>query len=138
MNSQEIDIYVALPQGLYLYEPQPHDLRLVSGDDVRAKTSGQPFATNAPATLVFVADLTRLNKAKSEQRPIYAAIDTGYISQNVYLFCASEGLATVVHELDHGPLAAAMNLHAEQKIVLAQAIGFPAEVKPQTGNADPK
>ena len=125
MNSQEVDLYVALPAGLYLYEAKPHQLKPVLGKDLRAKTSRQPFATNAPVVLIFVADLPRLAKAKPERREFYAAIDTGSISQNIYLYCASAGLATVVYDLDRPPLAAAMNLRPEQQVILAQAVGYP-------------
>jgi len=125
MNSQEVDLYVALPEGLYVYEGKPHQLQPVLDKDLRAKTSGQPFATNAPVVLIYVADLPRLTKAKPEQRGFYAAIDTGCISQNIYLCCASEGLATVVYDLDRAPLAAAMKLRPEQSIILAQAVGYP-------------
>jgi nitroreductase len=125
MNSQEVDLYVALPGGLYVYEAKPHQLKPVLDKDLRAKTSGQPFATNAPVVLIFVADLPRLTRANPDQRPFYAGIDTGYISQNIYLYCASEGLATVVYDLDRAPLAAAMKLRPEQRIILAQAVGYP-------------
>ena len=126
MNSQEVDLYVAMPQGLYIYEPKPHQLQPVLAKDLRAKTSGQPFATNAPLVLIYVADLPRLTKARPEQREFYAAIDTGCISQNIYLCCASEGLATVVFDLNRAALAAAMQLRSEQKIILAQAVGYPS------------
>lgn len=125
MNSQEVDLYVALPQGLYLYDAKPHQLQPVLAKDLRARTSGQPFATNAPLVLIYVADLPRLTKARPELREFYAAIDTGCISQNIYLCCASEGLATVVFDLDRAPLAAAMQLRPQQKIILAQAVGYP-------------
>lgn len=125
MNSQEVDIYVALPEGVYLYGAKSHQLQPVLDKDLRARTSGQPFATNAPVVLIYVADLPRLTKAKPERREFYAGIDTGFISQNIYLYCASEGLATVVYDLDRPPLAAAMNLRPEQRIILAQAVGYP-------------
>jgi nitroreductase len=127
MNSQEIDLFVALPQGVYLYEPKTQQLKLVHSEDVRARTGGQPFVTNAPITVLLIADLARLTKAKPEAREFYAAFDAGCISQNIYLFCASEGLATVVHELDRGPLTRLLKLGPEQKIILAQAIGLPAK-----------
>jgi nitroreductase len=127
MNSQEVDIYVATAQGLYLYEPKPHRLAPVLDRDLRAKTSGQAFGTNAPVTLIFVADTSRLDKARPDTRLIYANFDAGCICQNVYLFCASEGLATVVHDLDRGPLVKAMNLRPEQNIIMAQAVGYPQE-----------
>ena len=124
MNSQEVDLYVALPEGLYVYEAKPHQLKPVLQTDLRAKT-GQTFATNAPVVLIYVADLPRLTKAQPDQREFYAGIDTGFISQNIYLYCASEGLATVVFALDRAGLGAAMQLRPEQKVILAQAIGYP-------------
>jgi nitroreductase len=127
MNSQEVDLYVALPEGVYLYEAKPNQLRPILEGDLRAKSSRQPFATNAPVVLIYVADLPRLAKAKPEQRPFYAAVDTGCIVQNIYLYCASAGLATVVYELDRAPLAAAMGLGPEQRIILAQAVGYPKD-----------
>ena len=125
MNSQEVDIYVALPEGLYVYEAKPHQLKPVLDKDLRTRTSSQAFATNAPVVLIYVADLPRLTKAQPERREFYAGIDTGFISQNIYLYCASEGLATVVYDLNRPPLAAAMHLGPDQKIILAQAIGYP-------------
>ncbi len=127
MNSQEVDLYVALPEGLYVYEPRAHRLEPVLSGDVRGKTGAQAFATNAPVTLLFVADLSRLSKARPESRVFYADVDTGYISQNVYLYCASEGLATVVHDLDRAPLLKILHLRPEQRIILAQAIGYPKD-----------
>jgi len=124
MNSQEIEIYVALPQGAYVYEANGHRLRPVATGDIRPKTGGQDFVKTAPVALVFVADLTRLEKAKPEDRERYAAIDAGYISQNIYLFCASEGLATVVHELDRKELPELLKLRPDQRIILAQSVGY--------------
>jgi len=129
MNSQEIDLYVATSEGLYLYEPKENGLRPLIAGDLRAKTGGQPFVKEAPLALIFVADLARLAKAKPEDRDRYAQIDTGFISQNVYLFCASEGLATVVHEVDRAALAQTMKLGPEQKVILAQSVGFPIREK---------
>jgi nitroreductase len=125
MNSQEVEIYVARPEGLSRYAPKAHQLIPVPGGDLRARTTGQAFGTNAPVVLIYVADLARLTKAKAEDRPLYAGIDTGCISQNIYLFCASEGLATVVYDLNRPPLAAAMQLRPAQRIVLCQAVGYP-------------
>lgn len=127
MNAQEIDIYVATAQGLYMYDALGHRLQRISPADVRQATSGQEFARQAPVTVVFVADYARMVKAKPEQKEFYSGVDTGYISQNVYLFCASEGLATVVHDLDRPPLAAAMKLRPDQHIVLAQVVGYPRQ-----------
>ncbi len=125
LNSQEIDLYVAMKDGLYVYEAKAHQLKQIATVDLRGKTSGQAFATNAPVTLIFIADLSRLAKARPETRLAYAHFDAGCISQNVYLFCASEGLATVVHDLDRGPLTTAMQLGPDQRIIIAQAVGWP-------------
>ena len=124
-NVQDVDIYAATVDGLFLYEAKPHSLKKVSDKDLRPLTSGQPFAKIAPVQLVYVSDYARMAKVKPEQRDLYAGVDTGCIVQNVYLFCASEGLASVVHELDRDPLAKAMNLRPDQHIVVAQTVGFP-------------
>jgi nitroreductase len=125
MNSQEIDIYVALAGGTYLYEPRDHRLWPVISEDTRAKTGGQDYVKAAPVALIFAADLSRLVKAKPEERERYAGIDTGYISQNIYLYCASEGLASVVHELDRRQLPSLLKLKPDQRLILAQSVGYP-------------
>ena len=126
MNSQEIDVYVATAEALYLYEAGTHQLKPILAEDIRIQTGGQEYIKQAPLALIFVADLSRLAKAEPEQRERYAGIDTGYVSQNVYLYCASEGLATVVHEVsDRKGLAAKMRLRPGQSIILAQSVGYP-------------
>jgi nitroreductase len=125
MNSQEVDLYAALPQGLFLYDAAAHQLKPVVSADLRPGAGGQDTFKLAPVTLIYVADLPKLAKASPETRPFYAGFDAGCICQNVYLYCASEGLGTVVHDLDRKPLAAAMNLRPGQQITLAQAVGFP-------------
>jgi hypothetical protein len=125
MNMQEIDVYVATADGLFVYDAKPHQMRLVGSRDLRARTTGQAELKQAPIALILVADYARMVKAKPEQREKYAYIDAGFISQNIYLFCASEGLATVVHDLDRASLAPAMNLRPDQKIIIAQAVGHP-------------
>lgn len=137
MNSQEMDLYLALPTGLFLYDAKAHQLNPVLDQDLRTRISGQAFLKQAPAVFIFVADLPRLTKAKPDQRPFYAGIDTGCISQNIYLYCASEDLATVVFDLDRPPLATAMKLSPDQKIILAQAVGYPAPPKPAAATPSP-
>ena len=124
MNMQAIDLYVVRVDGVYLYEAKPHELRQVATGDFRPKTGGKAELQRAPVILILVADHGRMTKAKPETRDFYAAIDAGFICQNVYLYCASAGLATVVHELERPPLAQAMNLRPEQKIVIAQSVGY--------------
>ena len=128
-NQQEIDVYVALEKGLYIYRPNVHELELVLAEDLREATGTQRFVKNVPLNLVFVADHSRMYAgAKMEERirEFYSAANTGYISQNVYLFCASEGLGTVVRGLvDKEKLAKAMKLRPHQKIILSQSVGYP-------------
>jgi nitroreductase len=127
MNSQEIDLYLATAEGVFLYDPKANALQPVLGEDIRLKTGGQDFVKTAPVAVLLVADLSRLAKAPPADRERYAWIDSGYISQNLYLYCASEGLATVVHELNRGPLKEALHLRPDQSVILAQAVGFPKE-----------
>jgi len=126
MNMQEIDIYVATAKGLYLYDAKANALILTLAEDIRAKTGGQPFVKDAPVNLVYVADYAKMTRGSDEDKDFYSVVDTGFISQNVYLFCASEGLATVVRGYVNKPaLAKAMNLRPDQKIILAQTVGYP-------------
>lgn len=132
MNSQEIDVYVALTDGVYVYDAKAHRLALVSREDIRAKTGGQDFVKVAPVALVYVADHARMVKAKPEVKETYAWHDAGYVAQNVYLFCASAGLATVVHELgDRRLLAEALQLRPDQRIIIAQSVGHPGPPRPK-------
>jgi SagB-type dehydrogenase family enzyme len=125
-NSQETDIYVATADGLYVYEAKAHALRPILADDIRALTGRQAFVKEAPVNLVYVADLGRMTRAREEDRDFYASAHTGFLSQNVYLYCASEGLATVVRaSIDRPALAKAMKLRPEQRITLSQTVGYP-------------
>lgn len=127
-NMQEIDVYVALPEGLYLYEPRTHTLQLIAPRDIRALTGMQPFCAQAALNLIFVADYDRMGNLSEEQKSFYAATDAGFCSQNAYLCCAAVGLNTVVRaSINRENLASAMQLRPSQKIVLAQTIGYPAE-----------
>ena len=125
MNAQEIDLFIVTAEGVFLYDARANQLLPKLSEDLRSQTGGQDFGKVAPVTVLFVADHAKMVKAKPEQKDFYAGVDTGYISQNLYLFCASEGLATVVHDLDRAPLTAALKLRPDQKIVLAQAVGYP-------------
>jgi len=126
MNWQEIDIYLAMAEGLFLFDAKVHLLKLVLGEDIREMTGLQPFVKEAPLNLIYVADFSRMASVTDEQKEFYSAADTGFIAQNVYLYCASEGLATVVRGLvDRPVLAKAMKLRTDQKITLVQSVGFP-------------
>lgn len=126
MNMQEIDIYVSMAGGLYLFDAKNNMLAPVLAGDIRALTGGQPFVKDAPINLIYVADLSKMSKLSAEAVDFYSAADTGFISENVYLYCASAGLATVVRGyVERGALAKAMKLRPDQKIVLTQTVGYP-------------
>ena len=127
MNRQEIDVYVARADGLWLYDHKGHALQPILDKDLRALTGTQGFVKDAPVNLIFVADFSRMGKGGAEADKVFlSAADTGYVSQNVYLFCAGEGLATVVRGLvDRPALAKAMGLRPDQRIILAQSVGYP-------------
>jgi len=125
-NWQELDVYVARQDGLYVYEAAAHALRRVRAQDVRPDVGGQEHSRTAPVTLIYVADDAKMGMAGAETRAFYSAADTGFVAQNVYLFCASEGLGTVVFAtIDRERLAQAMGLKVGQRITLAQSVGFP-------------
>ncbi|MBD3426099.1 MAG: SagB/ThcOx family dehydrogenase [Candidatus Omnitrophica bacterium] len=125
MNLQEIDIYLAMRDGVYLYRPGQNLLEPVLARDIRESTGVQEFTQKAPVNLIYVADLSRMPTDKSG-KSFFSAIDTGYISQNVYLFCASEGLATVaIAWVDKESLEELMGLRKDQKVILTQPVGYP-------------
>jgi SagB-type dehydrogenase family enzyme len=128
MNWQEIDVYVATAEGLFVYEPKLHALSLVKRGDCRPQTGTQSFVADAPIDLVYVADESRMGSASEQDKVVYSAADTGFISENVYLFCASEGLGTVVRaSVDKRVFAKVANLKPEQRVILAQSVGFPKD-----------
>ena len=126
MNYQEIEVYVALPAGLYRYKPAGHVLCLEVPGDVRAVTGNQDFTADAALDLVYVADNSRVQLVQGEQREDYAYTTAGAMAQNVYLYCAWQGLATVLRAwVDRGALRAAMKLGVDQQVLLAQTVGYP-------------
>jgi SagB-type dehydrogenase family enzyme len=125
MNWQEISIYVTTPEGVYLYDAKANVLEPVVAGDFRSSTGTQSFVKDAAVNLVYVSDLSKTDGAASSESEIYTAADVGFISQNVYLYCASEGLATVVRaSIDKPALAKTLKLQPQQKIILAQSVGY--------------
>ena len=119
-----IDVYAAMADGVWLYEPKAHALLPHLAADIRADTGLQDFVAKAPINLVYVAHGERMANISSEERRLFASVDTGFIGQNVYLFCASEGLATVFRgAIDYRKLDRMMNLPAEQFVTFAQTVG---------------
>ncbi len=125
-NVQDIDIYAATADGLYLYDAKAHALQPVVAEDIRGATGTQPFVREAPLNLVYVSDYEKMKGVSAEDKLLYAGAHTGFIAQNVYLYCASEGLSAVVRALvDRAALAKAMKLRPDQRITLGQTIGYP-------------
>lgn len=126
-NRQEFDIYLIMAGGWYMYEPESHALLKLGNDDLREHAGSQDYVHTAPLNLIFVADHERMTGAE-EEREFYSAADVGFISQNVYLFCASEGLATVVRGLlDRDRLHQLLRLKPSQHVIFGQTVGYPAE-----------
>ncbi len=137
-NSQEVDVYVALQDGAYLYDAPRHGLLPVVKDDIRRLALGPhqpPISPNAPVQLVFVVDLERLEHTSGFEEPglhdpevqkSYYFVDTGIIAGNVYLFAASQGLACWFHNCDRGALARMLTLRKDQRVLFAQTVGYPA------------
>jgi nitroreductase len=117
---------VVTASGAYLYDAAANALKPIVAGDLRALTGVQEFVKDAPVTLVFVADATRMKGSQADTQQAYAWADAAFISQNVYLYCASEGLATGVRAMvDRPALAKALKLANTQVIAFAQSVGFP-------------
>lgn len=127
-DMHEIDIYVARPEGLYLYDSKANLLLPVLAGDIREATGMQSFVKEAPLNLIYVANISKMQGMSSNMIDFYAAADASFISENVYLFCASSGLGTVVRGwIDKPSLALAMKLRPDQKVVFAQTVGYPKD-----------
>lgn len=126
MNWQEISIYVVTPIGAYVYDANENALNPAVAGDFREATGTQSFVKDAAVNLVYVSDLSKISDAASPDAQMFTAADVGFIAQNVYLYCASEGLATVVRgSIDRPLLAKTLKLRSDQKIILAQSVGYP-------------
>ncbi len=123
---QEIDIYVFTPDATYVYDAKANQLLPVVARDLRALTGTQSYVATAPLNLVYIADHAKAKRGAVKEADFYSAAHTGFIGQNVYLFCASEGLACGIRSsVDKEALGAALKLRPEQKIILGQAVGYP-------------
>jgi hypothetical protein len=137
-NSQEIDLYVVLPEGTYIYEPVNHRLDPVVAGDLRTKVGahnqGGPM-TIAPVILIYVADVAKYAKSRLQEPGLrdtdiqksYYNVATGLIAGNVYLFAASQGLAAWFHNCNKAALAAELKLGPQQRVLYAQTVGLPAK-----------
>ncbi len=125
-NRREIDIYIATSNGLSLYDAKENTVKLILPQDIREITGTQSYVGQAPLNLVYVADITRMGATTNEEKIFYSAANSGFICQNVYLFCAAEGLGTTVRAAINKPLLAqTMKLRPDQIITLAQSVGYP-------------
>ncbi|MCX6138450.1 MAG: SagB/ThcOx family dehydrogenase [Ignavibacteriales bacterium] len=125
MNWQEMDVYVILADGAFLYNAKKHELEKVAGSDLRGAAGSQAFVRDAPVNFVYVADYAKVTRGSDEDKTLYTAADAGFIAQNVYLYCASQTLGVVVRgSVDRTALARGLQLRPDQKIILAQTIGY--------------
>ena len=133
-NSQEIDLYVALPECVYIYDALTHSLLPVAAGDFRARSNRRGTAATAPLNIFYVADLSRYDLGPSqpdrsigdpEVQKSYYYTDTGFIAQNVYLYAASFGLAAWFHNCDKEILVREFNLKQTQRVLFAQTVGYP-------------
>jgi len=121
-----IDVYAVMADGAWLYDPKQHALARQSRDDIRGVTGLQDFVAGAPLNLVYVAHGERMQDVSPQDRRLYASVDAGFIGQNVYLFCASEGLASVFRgAVDQARLGRALQLDADRFVTFAQTVGYP-------------
>jgi nitroreductase len=127
-NKQEIDIYVLLKNGAYVYDAQNNKLILVTSEDLRSQATDQKFAITAPVQLIFIADLAKGGESTEDGKLRTANMDCGYISQNTYLFCTSEGLVTGARgSVNRDALTPKLKLRPDQRILLAHSVGHPVK-----------
>jgi nitroreductase len=129
-NRQEMDVYVALKSGLYLYDAEANILKQIHNRDIRALTGTQSFVATAPVNLIYVADLAKRGLKEGQQITdtdlLSSWANTGFMAQNVYLYCASEGLGCVIRAMvPRDRLAPEMGLKPPRAIILAQTVGSP-------------
>lgn len=129
VNWQEIDVYVSMATGLYIYDAESNALKQVHNRDIRNACGTQGFVADAPVNLVYVADMIKCGKKEGDQINdsdlFMPYADCAFIGQNIYLFCASEGLGCVIRgSIPKERLATEMGLRSMQRILLAQTVGF--------------
>lgn len=126
MNKQDVDVYVVLPQGTYLYDAKAHQLNLVSeGDHRDAVAGGQAFVKTAPVSLVLVSDVARMGDMKDSHALLMCAVDAGIVSQNISVFCSAANLATVPRaSMDEAKLRTVLKLKDSQKPLMNHPVGY--------------
>jgi SagB-type dehydrogenase family enzyme len=126
MNYQEIDIYLSMYNGLFLWDAEKNILQQISDKDIREITGKQDFVKDAPLNIVYVANFSKTKNGKTERQLNNSYANTGLIAENVYLYCASAGLNVIIRGFfDTQELSKAMNLGSDRQIILCQTIGKP-------------
>jgi SagB-type dehydrogenase family enzyme len=127
-TAHEYDIYIIKPEGWYVYDAKEHAMLKMGIEDLREFAGTQDFVKTAPVNLIFVANMDKMASFNEEMQKFYSAADVGYISQNVYLWCASEGLATIVRgQIDKPKAKEVLKLKPNQQVILAQTVGYPGD-----------
>ena len=126
LNKQDVDVYVVLPEGSYLYDAKNHQLTLIAAGDYRgAVAGGQAFVKTAPVSLVLISDLSRFGDAKSPRSQLMGAMDAGIVSQNISLFCSGTGLVTVPRaSMDQAKLKSGLKLKDTQQPLINHPVGY--------------
>lgn len=126
MNKQDVDVYVVLPEGSYLYNAKMHQLELVSeGDHRGAVASNQDYVKTAPVSLVLVSDVSRLGDVKNVRNQLMGAMDAGIVSQNISIFCSNAKLATVPRAwMDATQLKKDLKLSESQIPMMNHPVGY--------------
>ena len=118
-NRQELELYITTREALYFYDARNHSLREIKKGDLRGETGAQDFVAKVPLNLIFVVDM---QKASGRE---YAFTGCGFVSQNIYLYCASEGLGSVVRGMfDKERLHSLLELKPSQEVLLTQSVGY--------------
>lgn len=126
-SRREIDVFVITAEAAYKYDIDRHALTVVLAEDIRALAGKQDFVPTAPVNLVFVADFRKMPELNTEQQLVYGSTDAAFCVQNAYLYCTSAGLSTVARgSVDREALGKALGLDAQQRIILAQSVAYPA------------
>lgn len=124
-NAQEIEVYVAMKSGLYRYEANDNALRIISTKDQRHQMSQRPqMIEEAPIALIFYANYDKMKNFDDASKEFYGATDAGFVSQNVYLYCAAHNLNTVVMGyIDRDAIRQMIDV--DGKAILVQPVGYP-------------
>ena len=121
-NVQETDIYVFIKSGVYIYLPEKNILKQVITEDCRTKLPKQEGFTDCPLLILLVTNYDKMDNFKPEDRDFYGAVDAGYISQNIYLYCTSENLSTCAIGMIYREELKNL-LHFNGKAIIAHSIG---------------